>query len=69
MVGERTHQVAWYLESECEGMSSVRSYVDALKEFINVDIYGPCGDMICSPKAQVMFNFYINVTEEPPDSQ
>ena len=46
--------MAWFSE-ECKNQSNVVQYVEALKKHINVDIYGPCGDLKCSLEAQVVF--------------
>ena len=49
-VGKHTKQVAWYLD-DCGAQGYVEKYVNELKKYINVDIYGPCGDFDCTPEA------------------
>lgn len=39
--------VAWFV-SNCETHSERELYVEKLKQFIDVDIYGLCGSMSCS---------------------
>ncbi|XP_046437835.1 alpha-(1,3)-fucosyltransferase C-like [Daphnia pulex] len=43
----KTRKVAWFV-SNCKSLSARNEYVDRLKTFIDVDIYGQCGNMSCS---------------------
>jgi hypothetical protein len=43
----KTKKVAWFV-SNCKSLSARNEYVDRLKTFIDVDIYGECGNMSCS---------------------
>jgi alpha-1,3-fucosyltransferase len=40
-------KVAWFV-SNCKSLSARNEFVDRLKTFIDVDIYGKCGNMSCS---------------------
>uniref|UniRef100_A0A0P6J2W8 Fucosyltransferase n=1 Tax=Daphnia magna TaxID=35525 RepID=A0A0P6J2W8_9CRUS len=43
----KTKKVAWFV-SNCKSLSARNEYVDRLKTYIDVDIYGQCGTMRCS---------------------
>lgn len=43
----KTKKVAWFV-SNCKSLSARNEYVNRLKTFIDVDIYGQCGTMRCS---------------------
>ncbi len=43
----KTKKVAWFV-SNCKSLSGRNEYVDRLKTFIDVDIFGQCGSMRCS---------------------
>ena len=49
-VGNRSKAVAWIV-SHCETASGRELYVDELQRFIEVDVYGKCGDLRCSTSA------------------
>lgn len=46
----KTKKVAWMV-SHCKTFSKREEYVDKLKEFIPVDIYGRCGNLTCKRNA------------------
>lgn len=43
---KKTKMVAWFV-SNCEGQSDRMRYVNELKKYIQVDIYGKCGNLTC----------------------
>ena len=43
----KTKKIAWFVSS-CKTKSGRNEYVEVLKKYIQVDIYGRCGDMVCS---------------------
>lgn len=45
----RPGKVAWFV-SNCKTPSNRESYVDELKKYIRVDIFGTCGNLTCLPK-------------------
>lgn len=49
----KTHQVAWFV-SNCHTVNDRRKYAVELAKYINVDIYGRCGNLKC-PKSDVCF--------------
>ena len=50
-VGSRSKAVAWIV-SHCKTASGRELYVEQLKRFIDVDVYGRCGTLRCPPKAE-----------------
>ena len=49
----RMHNVVW-LVSHCKTQSQREDYVEALRQHIDVDVYGECGNMSCGSKHQRM---------------
>ena len=45
----KSKSVAWMV-SHCETYSLRETYVDELRKYIDVDIYGKCGNLTCKPK-------------------
>ena len=43
----KTKKIAWFV-SNCKSLSARNEYVDRLKAFIGVDVYGQCGTLRCS---------------------
>ena len=50
----KTKDVLWF-NSNCDSRSQRMRYVDEMKKYINVDIYGKCGHLKCG-EALVLFN-------------
>jgi len=42
----KTKLVAWFV-SNCESESLREKYVQTMKKYIDVDVYGKCGDHVC----------------------
>ena len=43
----KTKMVAWF--AECDEDPLAKSYVEELKKYVRVDVYGPCGNLKCGP--------------------
>jgi len=55
-IGAKRRLVAWFV-SHCETSSRREKYVEELRKYVDVDIYGKCGSLNCS---RVLANYTDN---------